>query len=131
MKWIDLKIIGNHKLNKGFSCMAVNDMFFFDKALEKRFYGNIEFYHEMVNLFIVSSEEKLFELKQAINSDDIDKVKSSAHFIKGGAANVGAYKITELAEQMELLKGDEGLHVIEDLLSELILEMKELYITPH
>ena len=92
--------------------------------IEKRFRGNTKFYKEMVCLFFETIKETLDDIQQVIVSNDVDKLKFSAHYIKGGAYNLGAERIGQISEKMELLNSAELPVQIEKLLDELEIELK-------
>ena len=86
------------------------------KSFMKEGYGGV------VELFLTQSE---MHLAQLIKSVDIDKAECrlEAHSLKGSAANIGARRLSMLAEQVEKsLKSDDGAitrQLIDDAVSEL------------
>ena len=53
-------------------------------------------------------------MQDSLNSDDPTLIKSSAHKIKGAAANVRANKLSESAKVIEILAADNDLENIQD-----------------
>ena len=107
--------------------MMINDDFkdaeIISTVIKKRFVGNAKFYKEMVNLFFNTITDKLETINKAFISHDKEKLKFAAHYIKGGAVNLGAETISQLAETIELFD-EETLHH-EKLLQELKSELKK------
>ncbi len=102
-----------------------NDEDMISNVLKKRFRGNIEFYKEMVNLFFETNAEKIDIINRAIKSGDTKEIKFSAHYIKGGASNLGAERIRQIAEILEMQDNIEnGPQKNTELLQDLKTEMK-------
>ena len=78
----------------------------------------------MVNLFFETVNDKLKTITQAIILHDAEKIRDAAHYIKGGASNLGAQKISHVVEKMEILEEEEISVHVEKLLQELKLELK-------
>ena len=89
------------------------------------FRGNIPLYKEMVNLFFETVNEKLETIKHAIKREDQEKIRFSAHFIKGGASNLGADIISQISNKMESLEENNIIIQTEKLLPELHLEINK------
>ena len=94
-------------------------------VIQKRFRGNISFYKEMVNLFFETINEKLETINNAIKTEDKEKIRFSAHFIKGGASNLGADTISEISKKMEFFEENSIITQTERLLPELHSEIKK------
>jgi len=55
----------------------------------------------LIEVFIDSAEESLETLSEAIENNDYDNIFKSAHAIKGSAANLTLFEISELAKTLE------------------------------
>jgi len=102
-----------------------NDADLIQTVIHKRFRGNTKFYKEMVNLFFETIHDKLETIQQAIPCKDKEKIKFSAHFIKGGASNLGAEAIRQISEQMEYMNPNEIPVLSEKLLHDLNTEIRK------
>ena len=70
-------------------------------TINTRFRGNTEFYLKMVALFYETLDEHLNNLRESISNNDPEKLKYSAHAIKGSSANIGIEKVRAIAGQLE------------------------------
>ena len=65
--------------------------------------------NEVIDGFVENVEKQLKMIRQAIADGDAALVKREAHSIKGGAANLHAFKLSEIALMMENLGKEENL----------------------
>ncbi|MEA3352656.1 MAG: Hpt domain-containing protein [Campylobacterota bacterium] len=56
----------------------------------------------LMEVFLEGANESLAALKEAIDSNDMDGIYKSAHFLKGSSANLTLADISELAREIEL-----------------------------
>ncbi len=82
--------------------------FDYDRALDE-FEGDREFLIEVVEGFITKLGPQLENLKRAVESRQADEVRRQAHAIKGGAANLTADQVAELACALEQMGRQEEL----------------------
>ena len=72
--------------------------------------GGASFVREMIDLCFQCLPPKITVLRAAVEAGDLVGVERAAHFLKSGAANVGARVVCDLVRQMEQLamekKGD-------------------------
>ena len=119
MKWNDFDSIGKRRINYVMAFenlpMPISD------ALSRRFYGNVEFYKEMVFLFVRTGCENINKIRLSIATNDWDTVQFLAHTLKGGASNVGAIEISSLAEELERL----SVHPLPDSFDPLIEKLQQ------
>jgi two-component system sensor histidine kinase/response regulator len=92
----------------------------FKKALEE-FECDRAFMMELLDGFISNVRVQIETIRTAISQGDADKVRTEAHSIKGGAANICADSLSGLAFELEkigksgiLEKGDEALAMLEE-----------------
>ncbi|MEZ7891440.1 MAG: Hpt domain-containing protein, partial [Candidatus Wallbacteria bacterium] len=70
--------------------------------------GNIdEIIYEMVNLFVHYWAEYFNDVKENCNLGRIEKLKKSAHKLKGTALQAGAMKLGGILKNLEILETDE------------------------
>jgi CheY-like chemotaxis protein/nitrogen-specific signal transduction histidine kinase/HPt (histidine-containing phosphotransfer) domain-containing protein len=69
----------------------------------RRFDGDKEFFKEMLQEFLSYVPKQLEKLVKAIKTGDAEVVEREAHSLKGGAGNLGAKPIADLALKLELL----------------------------
>ena len=79
---------------------------------------------EILNVFLESTPDSIMQLQNAINSNNLSKVQSCAHTIKGSAANVGANQLSLLASEIEQLAKLNDSSKLDTLLSQVITEKK-------
>jgi CheY-like chemotaxis protein/HPt (histidine-containing phosphotransfer) domain-containing protein len=56
---------------------------------------------ELVTLFLENTTAKLDELRAAAETGDFETVRATAHFIHGGASQIGAIRLTEMMKRIE------------------------------
>jgi HPt (histidine-containing phosphotransfer) domain-containing protein len=67
----------------------------------EEFDGNKNLFFEVIGRFLNKAKKQLDSIRQAIHNKDIDLIIFEAHSIKGGASNLRAYKLANLAYQLE------------------------------
>ncbi len=72
----------------------------YDKALEE-FMGKADFLKKVVDVFLGTAREQIKALRQAIIDSDPAVITKEAHAIKGGAANLTAKSLSEVAFELE------------------------------
>jgi HPt (histidine-containing phosphotransfer) domain-containing protein len=72
----------------------------FDKAVEE-FEGDKEFLMEVLEGFLDNVRAQIGTIHQAITDGDAETVRSEAHSIKGGAANLTADELSRIAFELE------------------------------
>jgi len=66
-------------------------------------------FETLVNTFISDSRNKVEELGTVLQERDCDALRKVAHSLKGSSSNVCAYRLSELARQLEIMGRDEVL----------------------
>ncbi|UCV19254.1 response regulator [Ferribacterium limneticum] len=64
--------------------------------------GKLPRYCRLLKLFALSHRDNADELLRALDDNRLDEARSLAHSLKGGAASIGARRIREIAESIEL-----------------------------
>lgn len=91
-------------------------------------------YDEMVNVYIDNSWERIEEIMQAINENDIEAVIRPAHTLKSTSNQMGALKLSDMAKEIEytakaIHKGDaengEGLKDIDASMEDIKVMLSE------
>ncbi|MCK5313196.1 MAG: response regulator, partial [Desulfobacteraceae bacterium] len=72
----------------------------FNVALSE-FENDKEFLLEVIQEFIKSVDKQLLKIREAIIKKDALTIEKEAHSIKGGAANLTAYALSEIAHELE------------------------------
>ena len=70
--------------------------------------------HELLKIFIESSESDLDRLQKAVDKGDHKQVANSAHSIKGASANLGFMDIFSVAKSIERKARDKSLDDVSD-----------------
>jgi HPt (histidine-containing phosphotransfer) domain-containing protein len=60
-----------------------------------------EFYRELLDLFLDDARQRLSRLETALSTGDLKEVTSTAHSIKGAAANLAAGRVRDIAYAIE------------------------------
>ncbi|MBX2810550.1 MAG: Hpt domain-containing protein [Myxococcales bacterium] len=63
--------------------------------------GDEEFLAELVEIFLEDAELRLDEIQGAVNSEDPDELRKTAHKLKGSSANMGANGLMSIAKILE------------------------------
>ena len=86
---------------------------------------NKDSYADILTIYVQDMEKRYSQL--IANNDNVEKKTINFHAIKGSSANVGAYKLNEMAAEMEKL-GKAGNTQAIDTLSEQFLQLLDLTI---
>ena len=81
-----------------------------------------------MKVFLKSAREQIKSLQQAIIDGNNERVKKEAHTIKGGAANLTAYKLSKIAYELENLGKSGSLQGAADVMDRLESEFSRLEI---
>lgn len=73
----------------------------------RRFGGDDALFDEIVHLFLADCPARVSDIKAAVNAGDAEGIRTSAHALKGAAANLSATGLCQAAHQLEVL-GAEG-----------------------
>ncbi len=97
----------------------------FEKAVEE-FEGDKEFLVEVLSGFLENISKQLGTIQQAINNNDAETVRREAHSIKGGAANLTANDLSQVAFELENIGRSGELAAALDTLGKLEAEYGKL-----
>ncbi len=59
-----------------------------------------EEYMEIVNLFIQTTVDNLGQIRSALETGDVSRIREETHSLKGAALNLGFWEICEIADRM-------------------------------
>jgi len=97
----------------------------YDIALEE-FMGKQEILIKVLNTFLKNAREQIKILRQAIIDKDTEVIKNQAHTIKGGAANLTAKKLSEIAFELETIGTSGKLKEADELMNKFEKEFSRL-----
>ena len=90
-----------------------------------------EILEKVVPTFLTDKKERISKLGEAVKAGDAEEVRLYAHAIKGGAANVGAKKLSKVAFELEHTASQEDLSNAGELLERIKTEFEkfELFVS--
>jgi PAS domain S-box-containing protein len=91
-----------------------------------RFSGDIAFYKEMLDSFLVSLEDKFSEMREAYQTGDAEFIAREAHNIKGVAATFYAMNLSDLAAQLYEITRDDELGTADELIKRMEQDYNEV-----
>ncbi|KAF5608885.1 multistep phosphorelay regulator 1 [Fusarium subglutinans] len=77
------------------------DMTTFEQILEMDEPGDCEFSSSIVFGFFDQAEETFDQIQEALEEEDLDKLSSLGHFLKGSSATLGLIKIRDGCEKIQ------------------------------
>ena len=116
---------GVSKKNPGFDAKKEAQSLDFDKALERAM-GDKDFLKMLLDGFIEEMPSHIESIKSAIAITDTKMLTELAHKIKGAAANLSAYGISDTAKTLEEIGKSQKLDQADQMLSVLMKESKRL-----
>jgi HPt (histidine-containing phosphotransfer) domain-containing protein len=93
-------------------------------GLLHRLMGDEELAKEIIEDFLKQISGNLLAVKKALNKNDLKIIKRKSHTIKGASGNVGALKLQEIAEQIEIAGDEKDLDKARLLFAELNAQLK-------
>jgi CheY-like chemotaxis protein/HPt (histidine-containing phosphotransfer) domain-containing protein/anti-sigma regulatory factor (Ser/Thr protein kinase) len=90
-----------------------------------------EILEKVVPTFLTDKKERIKKLGEAVKAGDAEEVRLYAHAIKGGAANIGAKKLSKVAFELEHTASREDLSNAGELLERIKTEFEkfELFVS--
>ncbi len=96
-------------------------------------YFDKEIVGEIIDIFIVEYSDRINSIAESIELVDYDKLKFSAHSIKGVIANFVAPDVEQQARELEIMGGNKNMDGINELFEKfkvssasMVEELKEL-----
>jgi two-component system sensor histidine kinase/response regulator len=87
---------------------------------------NNEFAAEIYSLYLTETEERLRELKLAVEEKDAGRIDRITHAVRGNSLSVGVDSIAEIAEQIQMLAEQNRFDEIPERLEKFIVEFSNL-----
>ena len=97
---------------------ASNDKLFDLDGLRKLSRGNEAFVIKMINIFIKSAPESVVEMKEALGTDDIARIKSVAHRLKPSIDSLCISSMKTRIREIEAFPGEHCTSDLKDLVTE-------------
>lgn len=88
--------------------------------------GDVELVKEVVPVFLNDNKERFEELSEAVKLGDAAAIKLYAHGIKGAGRNVGAKRLSDIADQMECAGRENDVESARLLFDELRIELEKV-----
>ena len=88
--------------------------------------GDPELLQELLEFFMELGPGQLDDLQSVVEAGDIAAVDLQAHSMKGGAANVGAVRVRDVAKELEMLAKSGSLDGAAELFAQLRSEFEDL-----
>lgn len=78
-----------------------------------------DFIGEMVAAFLDEGEQFLTDLSRALDKQDVDLFRRSAHSLKSNAATFGAMTLSDMAKELEMMAREDQLAKVDGKLAPL------------
>jgi HPt (histidine-containing phosphotransfer) domain-containing protein len=92
----------------------------------RRLAGDRGFYGQIMQLFLSQAEMQLQAIQQAFDTRNAELVKRTAHSLKGAAANLGALRVQETAQELEAFGAADDLENARPLFEHLKHDLADL-----
>ncbi len=89
--------------------------------------GKTPFLKRMFTVFISQEPKRIQEIKDALQSQDIERVRHLAHALKGGAATMGIQRVRDCCLAIENASKSQNLDAAKELIPDLESEMRNAY----
>jgi HPt (histidine-containing phosphotransfer) domain-containing protein len=94
--------------------------------------GGVEFVKSIINVYYVQIEETLQKFDNLLRLRKFEELGELGHFLKGSSAQIGAFKIRNISEEIQLWKVGivelENIESINDFFSKKIALLKTAYL---
>ena len=97
----------------------------FERAL-REFEGDEAFLMEVLEGFAENVAKQIGEMREALSGGDSERIWKEAHSVKGGAANLRADRLCEIASELDRVGKSGALEKASGLLEELETELRRL-----
>ncbi|MBG0789261.1 MAG: Hpt domain-containing protein [Desulfovibrionaceae bacterium] len=98
------------------------DSKFLESMAEKR-----PFLKRMFTVFISQEPKRINEIRDALNSRDVERLRQLAHSLKGGAATIGVERVRECCLNLENASKAHDMEAAQNHMGELEIEMRHAY----
>lgn len=80
----------------------------------------------LLETYLQDSQARCFEVTEAWEAGDLERLRRSAHSLKGASSNIGAAALAELCNELESLARDGRSELVPDALARLRGELGEV-----
>lgn len=98
------------------------DSSFLDSMAEKR-----PFIKKMFAVFVSQEPKRIQQIREALNSGDVDTLRHLAHSLKGGSATIGAERVKQACLLLEKATKANDMQQAQQCFSQLETEMHDTY----
>ena len=100
--------------------MPINPTIINPAALERlEGWGGTKLSKEIVRLFLDNGPDRVDQIREAMDGEDLEVPERGAHSLKSSAANVGAQQLQSVASELELAASGGDLQRVRDLIPNL------------
>ncbi|MCF8111386.1 MAG: Hpt domain-containing protein [Desulfobacteraceae bacterium] len=86
-----------------------------------------EQYRELLRMFIENTRREIYEIKEALRDNDLNRVEKLAHSFKGAAVSLGLDQIAAAGEAIrDMVRNEHDFKNIESLINKIIQEIDGL-----
>jgi len=89
--------------------------------------GKQPFLKRMFTAFISQEPKRIREIKEALESQDVERLRHLAHALKGGAATMGVNRVRDCCLALENASRDRDLNTAQTLIPSLESELRNAY----
>lgn len=89
--------------------------------------GKQPFLKRMFTVFISQEPKRIQEIKDALRSRDVERLRHLAHALKGGAATMGVQRVRDCCLALENASREQDLKTARTLIPDLESEMRNAY----
>ncbi|WP_319544138.1 Hpt domain-containing protein [uncultured Pseudodesulfovibrio sp.] len=101
------------------------------EIIDKKFMESMKdkrpFLKRMFTVFISQEPKRIQEIKDALQSQDVEKLRHLAHSLKGGAATIGVDRVRECCLRLENASKAQDMEAAVEHLDSLEKEMRKAY----
>ena len=94
--------------------------------LIERLGGDVDLFKEVIRLFLEDCPQRLAAIKQAVDQENAELIRTTAHALKGAAGTLSARRVFEAAQTLERLGADARLEPVHAAWRTLAKEVAEL-----
>ncbi len=80
----------------------------------------------LIETFVADSKLRLEAIDEAINQQDTEALRTSAHSFKGSALNISAHILTELCKELEFMGRDNEIDNAAEILAQVKVEFENV-----
>ncbi|MEQ8861108.1 MAG: Hpt domain-containing protein [Pseudomonadales bacterium] len=85
-----------------------------------------EDFTSLLETYLRDSENRLFEVSEAWEAHDMERLERHAHSLKGASGNIGAAELATLCGELELLAREDSTERLPGMLDQVKSELREV-----